>query len=166
MNSTINQTVADVSQTFIGMTFPFTNSPAMDIFLMSLVASLFITLVNKYMSDQVKIKALRAEMKELQKKMRGMMAKNPEKAKKLQQEIMKKNMENMKHAFNMKIMMITMLPMLLLFGFISKNYSQFPVIFDFGFSFWFFWQPWGWLGTYLVSSIICSIALKKILNVA
>ncbi|MCA9497072.1 MAG: DUF106 domain-containing protein [Nanoarchaeota archaeon] len=161
MNNTINQTVADVSQTFMGISFPFTNSPTMDIFLMSLVASLFITLINKYMSDQVKIKALRAEMKELQKKMRSTMTKNPEKAKKIQQEIMKKNMENMKHAFNMKIMVITMLPMLLLFGFISKNYAQFGEFFNF-----FGLTTFGWLGTYLVFSIFCSIALKKILNVA
>ena len=42
---------------------PFSFHPALDIFLITIFASLFTTLINKYMTDQVKIKALRSEMK-------------------------------------------------------------------------------------------------------
>ncbi len=160
MNTTINQTIIK-KLTFAGQNIPFTTSPTMDIFLMALLAALFLTLVNKYLTDQIRIKALRIEMKELQKNMKKHISKDPQKAKKIQAEIMKKNFENMKHSMNPKIMLITMLPMLILFGFIRKYYSQFGEFFTpFGL------VSWSWLGTYIIFSIICSITLKKILDVA
>jgi len=168
MNTTLNETIAQSingsaiqSLTLMGQTLPFTNSPTIDIILITIIASLFITLVNKYMSDQIKIKALRSEMKELQKSMRKEMTKNPEKAKKIQAEIMKKNLENMKHAMNPKIMAITMLPLLVLFMFIRKYYDQFGEFFT-----PFDLVSWGWLGTYIFFSIISSIIMKKVLDVA
>ena len=157
MNETINETVIPL---LLGHTAPFTNSPTMDIFLLALIGALFTTLVNKYLSDQVKIKALRKDMKDLQKKMRNVMQKDPQKAQKLQKEIMKKNMENMKHSMNPKILLTTMLPMLFLFFFIRKYYSQFGEFLNLGFT------TFGWLGSYIVFSIILSIALKKLLKVA
>jgi uncharacterized membrane protein (DUF106 family) len=162
MNESLNESVTALatSSDLFGTTLPLTGNPALDIFCISLLGALFVTLVNKYLSDQIKIKALRAEMKELQKKMRKQMSKNPEKAKQMQQEIFKKNLENMKHAFNPKIMLITMLPMLLLFFFIRSHYGGFGEFLDLGFT------QFGWLGTYIVFSIINSIALKKILDVA
>ncbi len=120
MNQTLNETAMQVSQV-LGQNLPITNSPTMDIFLISLVGALFITLINKYFSDQVKIRALRKEMKDLQKKSREMMSKDPKKAQVLQKELMKKNLENMKHAMNPKIMIITMAPMLLLFFFYKNS---------------------------------------------
>jgi uncharacterized membrane protein (DUF106 family) len=74
---------------------------------------------------------------------------------------MKKNFENMKHAMNPKILVITMLPMLLLFFFVKTYYTHFGEFFT-----PFDLVSWGWLGTYIVFSIINSIALKKILDVA
>lgn len=163
LNSTLeltNQTLTNVSQV-MGINLPVSGSPLMDIILITLITSLFITLVNKKFSDQVKIKALRAEMKELQKKMRKQMAKDPKKAQALQKKIMEKNMENFKHAFNMKVMMITMIPMMFVFLFLGRYYSVFgefftPVSFI----------SWGWLGSYLLFSIVWSIVLKKVLDVA
>jgi len=173
MNDTINQTlnqtiISNINDTtnssllFMGQTFPITSSPTYDIILITIVAALFITLVNKYLSDQVKIKALRSEMKDLQKKMRKLMSKDPAKAKKMQGEIMKKNMENMKHAMNPKIMLITMVPLLGVFMFVSKYYSQFGEFFTPFNGF----VMWGWLGTYIFFSIISSIIMKKVLDVA
>ena len=113
------------------------------------------------MSDQKKIKALRAEMKVLQKKMRKEMTKDPKKAKIMQSEIMKKNFENMKLAFNPKIMLITMVPLIFIFISVSQFYSPFGDILNvFGLT------TFGWLGTYIVFSIINSIVLKKVLDVA
>lgn len=162
----MNETLSEIP-TILGQTLPFTMSPTLDIFLISLLGSLFITLVNKYLSDQIKIKALRKEMKQLQKESRKMMAKDPKKAQALQQQLMKKNLENMKHAMNPKIMAITMLPMLFLFFLIRTHYGGFGEFFTlFGYSIGFLGMPWGWLGTYIAFSIINSIALKKLLDVA
>lgn len=156
----MNETLSEIP-TVLGQTLPFTASPIIDIFLISLVAALFITLVNKYLSDQIKIKALRKEMKQLQKESKKMMTKDPKKAQALQKEMMKKNFENMKHAMNPKIMMITMIPMLFIFFLIKQYYSGFGEFFTpFGL------VSWGWLGTYITFSIVNSIALKKILDVA
>ncbi len=156
----MNETIAQIP-TILGYALPITTSPIIDIYLISLVGSLFVTIINKQFTDQVKIKALRKDMKDLQKKSKDMMAKDPKKAQKLQGELMKKNFENMKHAMNPKIMIITMLPMLLLFFFVRTYYTHFGEFFTpFGL------VSWGWLGTYIVFSIINSIALKKILDVA
>ena len=52
-----------VSNTFIGLTTPFTMNPLIDIIIIALIAALFTTILNKYLTDQVAIKALRKEMK-------------------------------------------------------------------------------------------------------
>ena len=93
-NIMINETNQTV-QVVLGHTLPLTATPTFDIYIITLVVSLFMTLTHKYMSDQIAIKALRAEMKVLQKKMRKVMSKDPKKAQMLQKEIMKKNLENM-----------------------------------------------------------------------
>ena len=157
MNETLNETAM-----FLGYTAPITNSPVIDIFLITLVVALFTTMLTKYMTDQTKIKALRKEMKSLQKKMRETMQKDPKKAQAMQQEIMKKNLENMKHAMNPKMMLITILPILLVFSIVSKMYGPLGEFFTFPI---FGWQ-WGWLGTYIFFSIVNSILLKKVLDVA
>lgn len=165
MNDTLNETVTNaVNETVVplilGHSVPISSSPLIDIAMLALVGALFTTLVNKFLSDQVKIKALRAEMKTLQKKVRDMMKKDPKKAQALQGEIMKKNMENMKHAMNPKIMIVTMIPMLFLFFFIRTHYGHFGEFWNLGFT------EFGWLGTYFVCSIFFSIFLKKVLDVA
>lgn len=165
INQTINQTIQKIPELF-GSTLPVTSSPIFDIYLITLMTSLFITLVNKYLSDQTKIRALKEEMKELRKSHREFMVKDPKKAQKIQQEMMKKNMESMKHTMNPKIMLTTMLPMIFLIGILRQYYGPFGLITDFGFGFWFLWQPWGWLGTYIFFSMINSILLKKVLDVA
>jgi len=147
--------------TMLGQTLPITISPIIDIYVLSIITSLFITLVNKYLSDQKTIKRVRAEMKELQKKMRKVMKEDPKKAQLLQKEIMKKNMENFKFAFNPKIMIITFIPAIYIFMLVKNNYSSFGNILNvFGFF------SVGCVGTYIIFSIINSILLKKILDVA
>jgi len=164
MNDTINTTISTIiNQTpaFLGITAPITQSPIIDIYIITLITSLFITLVNKHMSDQETIKKTRKELKSLQKEMREVMKKDPKKAQTIQQQIMKKNLENMKHAFNIKIMMITMIPLSLVFILIRQLYSPFGEFFNF-----FGITTFGWLGTYIVFSIINSMILKKALDVA
>jgi uncharacterized membrane protein (DUF106 family) len=165
MNDTLNETIVNVVNDtvipmILGQSVPVTSSPVIDIAILALVGAFFTTLVNKFLSDQVKIKALRVEMKTLQKKVRDMMKTDPKKAQSLQGDIMKKNMENMKHALNPKVMIITMIPMLFLFFFIRTHYAHMGEFLNLGFT------TFGWLGTYFVFSIISSLILKKVLDVA
>jgi len=157
LNQTINETVVPL---FLGKTIPILSSPVLDILFLAMLGALFTTLVNKYLGDQVKIKALRADMKKLQKKIREVMKKDPQKAQQLQAEVMKKNFENMKHTMNPKIMIVTMAPMLILLWFIRTHYTHLGEFLNLGFT------HFGWLGTYLTCSIICSIIFKKVFDVA
>lgn len=160
MNESVNETITKIPE-ILGTAVPISGIATLDMYVITLFASLFITLVNKYLSDQVKIRALRAEMKHLQKDMKKVMAKDPKKAQKIQKEIFKKNLENMKHAMDPKILLITMAPMLLLFFFVREYYGPLGDFFTpFGL------VSWGWLGTYLLFSIFNSIVLKKVLDVA
>lgn len=154
-NETINQSVQ-----FLGANVPFLGTPVLDIFILTVLTALFTTLVRKYLTDQVSIKALRLEMKQLQKKLREQMKKDPAKAQILQKEIMKKNMENMKTEFNPKIMLTTMIPLLFVFFLVQQLYSPLGEFFNLGFT------TFGWLGTYIVFSIFNSIIIKKALDVA
>ena len=139
---------------------PFTGYPSLDIFIITLVICLFTTLINKYMTDQVKIKALRLEMKQLNKKMRETIKEDPEKAQEIQREIMKRNMNNFKESFKPKILLITLIPLLVVFYFIKELYGPFGEFFPLIFT------EFGWLGTYMIFSIINSLLIKKILDVA
>lgn len=156
----INSTIEKIP-TFLGKTIPFTNiSPVLDIYLISLFLSLYITLINKKFTDQIKIKALREEMKQLRLKHKETMLKDMKKAQKIQQEMMQKNLENLKQTMNPKIMLLTMFPALILFPIIRKYYLPLGEFFNLGFT------SFGWLGTYVLFSLINSIILKKILDVA
>ena len=85
---------------------------------------------------------------------------NPAKMKEFQQKMMAKSMENMKHSMNPKIMITTMIPMLLLFAAVRTAYGGFGEFLNLGFT------QFGWLGTYICFSILNSIIVKKILDVA
>ena len=146
--------------TFIIFEVPFTTGPLLDIFVISLVAALFTTILTKYLTDQTTIKALRADMKKKQKEMREMLKKNPQKAQAMQTELMKKNMEIFKHSFNIKVIIITLAPLLYIFTQLASGYGDYEEILNLGF------VTFRWLGTYIIFTIICSIALKKILDVA
>lgn len=158
INQTINQTTPNPQ--IFGFQVPFTGHLVLDIFFITILIALFTTLVNKYLTDQEKIKTLRKEMKDLQRKMKETMLKNPQKAKELQAEIMQKNMENMKHSMNFKVLLTTMLPLLIILGVVRKNYGLFGEFLNLGFT------KFGWLGTYFWFSIINSIIMKKIFDVA
>ena len=167
MNETLNATLAlaanqtaDAVPTIFGSAVPLTFSPVLDIFLIALVGSLFVTLINKYLGDQTRIRALKEEMKDLRKKSREAMMKDPKKAQKIQKEMMQKSMENMKLTMNPKIMLTTMLPMLLILGLVRNLYAPLGDFWDLGFT------TFSWLGTYIIASIIWSLVLKKALNVA
>ena len=162
LNSSIENVSSNVSEisTFIIFEVPFTTGPLLDIFMISLIAALFTTLLTKYLTDQTTIKALRADMKKKQKEMREMLKKNPQKAQAMQSDLMKKNMEIFKQSFNIKVLIITLAPLLYIFTQLASGYGHYEEILNLGF------VTFRWLGTYIIFTIICSIALKKILDVA
>lgn len=96
--------------------------------LVSIFVSLLTTLVYKYTTDQNHLKSLKADLKRYQKKISDASKKNPEKALKLQKDVMKLNGEYMKHS--MKSTLYTFLPIILFFGWLSANLAFAPLMVD------------------------------------
>ena len=95
----------------------------------------------------------------MQKKIRELLKTNPKKAQELQKEMMKKNFENMKQMFSMKVFIPSTIVGLGLFLFVKNNYEIFGEFLNLGFT------NFAWLGTYILFFLIFSIALKKFLKV-
>ncbi len=98
--------------------------PFWAIFIISLFISLIITLVYKWVTDQTLMKSLKEEQKEMQKKVKSLKD-NPPEMMKVQKEAMKKNMQYMKHSF--KPTLITILPILLIFGWMAAHLTYEPI---------------------------------------
>ena len=130
-------------------------SPIIDIFLVSLLTSFITVYLSKIVIGKEGIerrKLKREEMKTLRKKQMDLMKTNPNKAKEVNQELMKLTFDSMKESFNIKLILITMPILFIVFPFLSYNYNQYTDIL-FGF---------GWLGTYIIFSILNSLILNKL----
>lgn len=121
--------------------------PRISIVAISFVITLVMTLITKYFTNQNRIK----ELKEIQKACRIELKDNhgnPEKTEQINKEMMGSSIELMKHS--MKPTLITLIPLLLLFGWIRGIYLAI--------------LP-GWIWWYIVSGIMSSIVLRKVLKV-
>lgn len=99
-------------------------SPFWGVFILSLLISFIIVLVYKYFTNQAEMKRLKEEQKESQKRMKEL-KNNPEEMMKIQKEAMSKNLEYMKHSF--KATFITILPIILIFGWMNAHLAYEPI---------------------------------------
>lgn len=122
------------------------NNPKLSIVIISFLISLFVTVIRYFMTDKEKMR----EIKEKQKKLREEMKihkNNPEKMMELNQKMINDLPEQMKQGF--KPMIITLIPILLIFAWMRSVYSVTDIANS-------------WLWWYIISSIIFSIILGKI----
>ena len=98
--------------------------PFWAIFILSLIISLLIVLVYKYATNQEEMKRLKDQQKDFQKKMKEL-KENPAEMMKIQKEAMQSNLQYMKHSF--KATLITMLPILLIFGWMNGHLMYEPI---------------------------------------
>lgn len=104
--------------------------PFMTILIITLVVTLLTTIIYKYATDQDKLRKLKADIKRYQKK--AMAAKeDPDKAMKIQKEMMKLNGDYMRSS--MKSMLYTFIPILLFFGWLGANLAFAPLLPGVGF---------------------------------
>lgn len=123
-------------------------NPKISIACFSFFVVLISTLVQKYLTDQEHLKALKKRQKEISKEIKK--SKDPSVMQELNAELMELTMKMMKSS--MKPMFITMIPFLLLFTWLRGVYI--PLMGS------------GWIWYYLGYSILISIVLRKILKVA
>jgi prepilin-type processing-associated H-X9-DG protein len=102
--------------------------PILGVFLIAFTITLAITLVYKFTTDQKKMKKLKDELKESQNKIKTLSKEDPKKALEIQQQMMQKNMEYMKHSF--KSTLYTMLPILLIFAWLNSHMAYYPIMPD------------------------------------
>ena len=119
-----------------------------------ILLTLFITLIYKYTTDQKAMKEMKDSLKQFQKEMKEL-KNNPEKAIEKQKEAMQINMKYMMASF--KPMIFTFVPLVIIYGWLNKYYNALgnPDVF-FGIS---------WFWSYVIFSVIASIAIRKILKV-
>ena len=100
-------------------------NPFWAIVLISLIISVFITVLYKFVTNQDLMRELKTKQKEFQKKMKGLRS-EPEKMMKVQKEAMKVNADYMKQSF--KPTLITFIPILLIFGWLAAHLAFEPIM--------------------------------------
>jgi uncharacterized membrane protein (DUF106 family) len=94
------------------------------ILLLATILALISTLLQKYLTDQAKMKRLREDTKKLQKQMKEA-KNNPEAVMKIQSKMMPIQMDLMKESF--KPLLVTLIPFLLVFFWLSNHFAYYPV---------------------------------------
>lgn len=125
-------------------------NPKLGVIVISFGITLIMTLITKFFTNQNRIKELKKLQKDYQKKIKEA-AGDFKKQSALQSEMMKFSFEMMKHS--MKPMLFTMLPILFFFNW----FRGILVTSDIAGS---------WLWYYMGTSIVSSMVLRKIMNVA
>jgi len=99
--------------------------PVVGIGVISFAISLLIILIYKWTTDQVLMKQLKEEIKQHQKDMKAS-REDPKKAIELQKKAMEVNMKYMMQSF--KPMIFTLIPVFLIFGWLSSAYAADPIM--------------------------------------
>src|SRR3989338_11477103 len=99
--------------------------PLLSIGIIALLISLAIVIIYKYMTDQSLMKDLKEEIKALQKQAREL-EEDPQKAMQAKKKAMEVNMKYMAHSF--KPTLITIIPIFLIYGWLSSHYAYDPLI--------------------------------------
>ncbi len=129
----------------------------------SAALALFSTLVYKYATDQALMKAIKEEMKKLQDEMKANRT-NPQKIAELQGKLMPLNTKMMSQSF--KPMILTIVPFLVIFALLGKVYNGLTVIpLSFHFPLSKLATGLGWVGTYVILSMVFTTVFRKALKV-
>lgn len=99
-------------------------SPFLGILIISFILSVMVVLIYKYFTNQAEMKRLKEQQKEYQQKFKELKDR-PDEMMKLQKEAMGKNFEYMKHS--LKATLITMLPIILVFGWMNAHLAFEPI---------------------------------------
>jgi len=102
--------------------------PWLSLLFIALVFVFITTIIYKYTTNQTQIKELKAKQKKLNKDIRASQKDDPQKALALQKEAMSLSGQLMKQSFNLKSMLYTILPILLIFGWFSAHFSFLPLL--------------------------------------
>ncbi|MFH1403070.1 MAG: EMC3/TMCO1 family protein [Candidatus Altiarchaeota archaeon] len=131
--------------------------------IISIAMSLMSTLVRSATIDKEKFREQKEQIKEHQMKIKeAQKNKDLKTMKKSQQHLSELMMDQMKHSF--KPMLYTMVPFLIVFGWLRNNYAQVGMVVTFPYMLPIIGDGLGWLGWYIFCSMIVSMILNKALK--
>lgn len=122
------------------------NYPRISITIMSFIATIFITIINYFLTDRKRMKEIREKQKMLREEMKKYKD-NPQKMMDINKQIMEDMPEQLRHSF--KPMLVTIIPLLILFKWLSAAFAASAIA-----STWIWW--------YIGASIIFSVVLRKV----
>ena len=144
----------------LGWAFKF--GDVIGVIIISLILTSLVTLVYKLFTNQEMLKTMKQQLKDYQKQMSELKS-QPEKMMEIQKKSMELNMQYMKHT--MKPTLFTFLPIIIIFSWLRDSFLNKGDIITWSFNIPLFGTGLGWLGTYIISSIIISILLRKIFKI-
>ena len=121
-------------------------NPRISIIIIAGLVSFFISLINYFVLDKVKVKTMKARQKEINKEIKAVKG-DAVKTMELQKELMSHTMENFKHS--MKPMFITMIPVLVVFWWIKGIFEETTLASS-------------WLWYYIIAAIAFSLVFRKV----
>ncbi len=125
-------------------------NPITSLVVISILVTFFMTLITWLVTDNEKMRELRARQKDLQKQAKEHRG-NQEKLLEINKQMMQEMPEMMKH--NLKPMLITFIPAVIIFTFLRNVYNQT------GLGGW-------WILYYIIFSIIASSVFRKLFKMA
>lgn len=138
-------------------------SPFWGILLISVILSIVTTLIYKYATDQSMLKQIKEDMKKYQEQLK-LCKDDPAKSLEIQKQMMPLNSKMMMQS--MKPMLITIIPFLVIFQLLGMWYNSLTVI-PLAFHVPLSKLPTGlgWVGTYVIFSMIFTTLFRKALKV-
>lgn len=143
---------------------PITNnfSPLWAIVILTLLLTILITVAYKFLTNQELMKSLKQESEALKAEMKSL-KNDTEKLMQVQKKAMEKSFEYMRHS--MKPTLFYLIPLLLIFSWMSKTFKDYGDLVSWGFYIPLFGTGLSWLGVYILASIIFSIIIRKLMRV-
>ncbi len=127
----------------------------------SFILTLLVNLAIKFLSDQNAMKKLKEESQFFKNEMKNLKD-EPQKLLEMQKKAMENSLNYMKHS--MKPTLFTLIPLLIIFSWLGKKFPAGETLINLPFSLPLIGSSIGWLGTYIISSIIFSLIIRKILK--
>ncbi|UCD04277.1 MAG: DUF106 domain-containing protein [Candidatus Woesearchaeota archaeon] len=138
--------------------------PFWSILLIAVGLSLIVTLAYKYLTDQTLMKELKKELKKNQKRLKEARG-EPDKMMAIQKETMHTNMKYMSQS--MKPMIFTIIPFLIIFAWLRSIFEGTVVIpLSFHVPLSSLETGMGWIGTYIILSMIFTTIFRRVLKIA
>lgn len=138
------------------------------VFIVAAIVALISSAAQYFLVDQEKMREIRAEMSDYQKKlMQARKTGSKKELKKLETKgkLIKQRSSEMQ-SMTMKPMFLTFIPLLLFFGWVRLQPASSELVIDLPFTLPYFGDTLGWLGWYFLCSFFFSQVLRKVLNMA